>query len=145
MNKLRMLVAGLAATMIVLVGAQPAKAVPADCPLGYFCIWYGNDGLGTRYQFPYSQFLSGQNNGISFGSGLSNRGYSFYNRLGETSGVSRSVAIIDSAHCNPTPWFRKMVNAQFATTQGSDWGGRVSSIQLYSAVVAPGSGPYLPC
>jgi hypothetical protein len=116
---------------VVLFGMQaPARAEFADCPTEYFCIWTGINGTGSRYQWSKQTIINGTANGIRLGSGITNRGYSFYNRL---QGASWAVNIYDSGNCNRSPWYRTMQAGQGATAQGSDWGGRVSSIQLWNA------------
>ena len=107
--------------------AAPAQAAASDCPSGYFCIWTATNYSGSRYQYAYGTFVDSYHNGIRLGSGISNRGYSFYNRTGS------AVRIFDDGTFHLSPWARDMNNGQQATTQGSDWGGRVSSIQLQAA------------
>jgi hypothetical protein len=120
-----------AAVAVILGGiggsfvASPAQAAASDCPDGYFCIWTGAGYTGSRYQYSNSNFLAGTNNGIRLVSGITNRGYSFYDRVG------KAVYIIDGPACGSSTWNREMQNGQAAS--GGDWGGRVSSIQLWNA------------
>jgi len=108
--------------------ASPAQAAWADCPDNYFCIWTNVNATGGRYQYHRDTIQDGTNNGLRLGSGISNRGYSFYNRSHVW------IGIFDSNNCRKSPWWRGMDNNQYATAQGSDWGGRVSSIQLGNAI-----------
>jgi hypothetical protein len=129
MNKL-MAVIGVTAAMLTASAATPAYAAASDCPVDNFCIWTATNYSGSRFQYTKTTLVNGVNNGIRLTSGISNRGYSFYNHL---SGASWKVNIYDSGNCAQSPWFRTMTSGQQATAQGSDWGGRVSSIQLTNA------------
>lgn len=123
--------AALAVFAVILFGMQaPARAEFADCPEEYFCIWTSINGTGSRFQWSKRTIIDGTANGIRLGSGITNRGYSFYNRL---IGTNWAVNVYDSGNCNRSPWYRTLLGGQAATAQGSDWGGRVSSIQLSSA------------
>jgi hypothetical protein len=121
--------------------AAPAQAAWSDCPDYYFCIWTSTNATGARFQYHYNTFVDSYHNGIRLGSGVANRGFSFYNR------THVWVGIFDSNNCVKAPWWRTMNNNQYATTQGSDWGGRVSSVQLGNAIPAGGdtTDPSLPC
>jgi hypothetical protein len=123
------LVALAAALGIGLGVASPAQAAWADCPDHYFCLWTGINGnaTGTRYQWHYNTFVDSYHNGIRLPSGISNRGWSFYNRS------HAAVIIFDAVDCNTGSWNREMQNNQYASAPGSDWGGRVSSLQLWNA------------
>lgn len=116
--------------------AAPVQAAWVDCPDYYFCIWTSTNATGSRYQYHYNTFVGSYHNGIRLGSGITNRGYSFYNR------THSWVGIFDSVDCRKSPWWRTMDSAQYATAQGSDWGGRVSSVQLGNAIPVSGD---LPC
>src|ERR1051325_9963399 len=105
-------------------GQAPALAARTDCPSGYFCLWTSTNYSGSRYQWPQTTFNIAPNTGIAMGCGVSNRGYSFYNHL------TQLVYIYDDGHCHTSPWYRQMSAGQYATAQGSDWGGRVSSVGL---------------
>ncbi len=121
---------------VAAISPLPAQAAWTDCPDNYFCIWTGTNATGSRYQYHRETIQDGTNNGLRLGSGISNRGYSFYNRSHVW------IGIFDSNNCRKSPWWRAMDNNQYATAQGSDWGGRVSSIQLGNAI-PPSSD--LPC
>lgn len=127
--------AALAAFTMALSGAlavsSPAQAAFSDCPSNYVCIWAGTNATGSRFQWSKQTILNGTNNGIRLGSGITNRGYSFYNRL--TGGGNWAVYLFDSYNCVEQPWRRSLSQGQQATAQGSDWGGRVSSFQLWNA------------
>jgi hypothetical protein len=114
----------LAATLGVLTATTPAQAAANDCPLGSFCIWTSTNYSGSRYQYSRATIENHYRHGIELGSGVSNRGYSFFNRM------TVPINIYDSFDCEYSPWTRTMSAGQEATAQGSDWGGRVSSIQL---------------
>jgi hypothetical protein len=114
----------LAASIGLLVTAAPAQAALTDCPTGSFCIWTATNYGGSRYQYSKATLDAHYRHGIELGSGVSNRGYSFYNH------TTVSINIYDSADCSYSPWTRTMARGQYATAQGSDWGGRVSSIQI---------------
>ena len=116
--------------------AVPAQAAWSDCPDYYFCIWTNTNATGSRYQYHYNTFVNSYHNGIRLGSGVANRGYSFYNR------THYWVGIFDDGTCHKSPWWRIMTNNQYATAQGSDWGGRVSSVQLGNAIPVDSD---LPC
>jgi hypothetical protein len=115
--------------VIVGLGAVPAQAALSDCPSGYMCIWTSTNFTGSRFQYSYGTLVDSYHNGIRLTSGISNHGYSFYNKLG----TGLEINIYDSVNCAQSPWYRTMDQFQSATTQGSDWGGRVSSIQLTPA------------
>lgn len=121
------LVAMIAAMVGGLVVAAPARAAMGECTSGYFCIWTNTNYTGSRFQWSYGTLVDSYHNGIRLGSGITNRGYSFYNRTGDW------VTIFDSGTCALSPWYRDMYSGQFASATGSDWGGRVSSIQLTRA------------
>lgn len=128
-NKIKIFLMALAVALGLGVGvAAPAQAAWTDCPDYYFCIWTSTNATGSRYQYHYNTFVDSYHNGIRLGSGITNRGYSFYNR------THVWVGIFDSTNCNKSPWWRGMDNNQYATSQGSDWGGRVSSVQLGNAI-----------
>lgn len=134
MRKFMLLVAAIAVALGLGLAASPAQAAASDCPTNTFCLWTAINYGGSRYEYPRSAFLDGSSynpthNGIRLTSGVANHGYSFYNRLGS----SWPVNIYDDLNCSTADWYRTMVNGQMATAQGSDWGGRVSSIQLQSA------------
>ena len=110
--------------------SAPAQAAASDCPSGYFCIWTGTGYSGSRYQWSESTLIDSYHNGIRLGTGINNRGYSFYNHLTHT---NMKVMIFDNGTCADSGWYRTMVIGQMANASGSDWGGRVSSIQLWNA------------
>lgn len=119
------------AALLGLIGvASPAQAALLDCPNHYFCLWTGTGYTGARYQWSYAQIDATARNGFWLGSGVSNRGYSFYNRSGTT------MNIYDDPNCAYSPWTRTMANGQYANAAGSDWGGRVSSIQFETSAPA---------
>ena len=132
--KLRIRAALAALAMMLGLGgavavAAPAQAAWTDCPDHYFCLWTGINGnaTGTRYQWHYNTFVDSYHNGIRLESGISNRGWSFYNR------THAAVIIFDANNCSTASWHREMQNNQYASAPGSDWGGRVSSLQLWNA------------
>jgi hypothetical protein len=117
----------MAALGVGFTAASPAQAVMGECTSGSFCIWTNTNYTGSRYQYSYATLVDAYHNGIRLGSGITNRGYSFYNRTGDW------VAIYDASNCSTASWYRDMYSGQFASAEGSDWGGRVSSIQLTRA------------
>lgn len=127
----RRLIAAIAALVAGIVGSlvavAPAQAAPSDCPSGYMCIWTNINGTGARFQWSYGTIVDSYHNGVRLGSGITNRGLSFYNRTGS------AIRIYDDPTCHLSPWARDMSNGQYATAQGSDWGNRVSSFQLQAA------------
>jgi peptidase inhibitor family I36 len=106
------------------VAAAPAQAAVTDCPVGNFCIWTLTNYSGTRYTINYSDIYAGSNHGYRLGTFASNRGRSFYNH------TTASINIYDDGACGYSPWTRTMSSGQYATSQGSDWGDRVSSLQI---------------
>ena len=122
-------IAAVAATA-GLIAPSPGYALASDCPSDYFCVWINYDYLGGRWQASKTQFVNAYHNGIHLPTGFNNAGKSFYNHL---IGSSWQVNIYDSANCFQGPWYRTMQAGQKATAQGSDWGNRVSSVQLSSA------------
>lgn len=124
---LEALAAGVIATAVaagVLASAAPAHAAVTDCPTGNFCIWTLNNYTGTRYTINYSDIYAGTNHGYRLGVFASNKGRSFYNH------TTTSINIYDDGACGYNPWTRTMASGQYATSQGSDWGDRVSSLQI---------------
>ena len=123
-TKLKAALLTLAASVSLLSVAAPAQAALTDCPLGSFCLWTATNYSGSRFQYSKATFDAHYRHGIEFGSGVSNRGYSFYNH------TTVAINIYDSGDCSYSPWTRTMASGQYATAQGSDWGGRVSSAQI---------------
>lgn len=130
-NRILAAALGFAALIGGLSFASPAQAADpnAACPSGTFCIFTGQNYTGTRWTFTLDMFLDGYNNGIRLSSGINNKGESFVNRMQE----GYSIWMFDSGTCASYPWARKMTLGQAATSQGSDWGHRVSSVQLAPA------------
>lgn len=117
----------VAAVAVGLAPSSPALAALQDCSYGSFCMWTSTNYTGARFEWTKATIVAQK--GISMGSGVSNRGYSFFNRVDQT------VTIFDRNDCNygsSSGWKRNMVSGQYATAQGSDWGGRVSSVTLYT-------------
>lgn len=118
------------ATLAALVAgtaiATPAQAAVTDCALGNFCIWTGYGYTGTRYTYAKNSIDAGTNHGVRLGTLASNHGRSFYNH------TTVAINIYDNGACGYNPWTRTMTSGQFANAQGSDWGDRVSSIQIES-------------
>lgn len=119
-----------AAAVAGLMTPSPGYAVASDCPTDYFCVWINYDYLGGRWQASKTQFVNAYHNGIHLPTGFNNAGKSFYNHL---SGASWAVIIFDASNCSTGSWNREMQAGQKATAQGSDWGNRVSSVQLWNA------------
>lgn len=126
-TKLAAVLLTLAASVSLLSVAAPAQAALTDCPLGSFCLWTGTDYSGSRYSYTKATIDNHYRDGIELSSGISNRAYSFFNH------TSVAINIYDSVDCSYNPWTRTMSAGQYATAQGSDWGGRVSSIQFTSS------------
>ena len=118
------LVALVAAISASMAGAAPAQAALTDCPLGSFCWWTGQNYSGTRYTYNKSTIDAGTRHGIRLGTLASNQADSWYNH------TTVAINIYDNGACGYSPWTRTLSSGQYATSQGSDWGSRMSSFQI---------------
>jgi hypothetical protein len=126
-NKAKAALLAVAAAAGALTAPATAQAAVTDCPIGYFCIWVGTGYTSTRYQWNKSTIDAQANDGFTLPVGPNNRGNSFYNH------TTVAINIYDASHCAYSPWTRTMLSGQFANAAGSDWGNRVSSIQIESS------------
>lgn len=116
---------GLAAFVATLTTTpQQAQAKPGACSRGSFCIWTNINYSGSRFEYSLSKFHAGRNLGIRLSPAIANRGYSFANFTG------LNVRLYDASNCARQPWTQVMERGRIVSAQGTNWGGRVSSIQL---------------
>lgn len=118
------LFATLAVVMLGIVGslfvASPAQAAWSQCQATWFCLWTGRDAGGDFAAYTLSMIRN--DGGIDLPYTSDNASDSWFNRTGV------SITIYDNPDCYESGWFRSMANGQKASSQNSDWGGRVSSI-----------------
>lgn len=111
----------LVASIAMLVGtASPASAVWSQCDPNFFCLWDGNDASGPFHAYHLDVLRA--EGGVTLPSSINNKAQSFRNRTGV------DIVIFDNADCYMSGWYRYMSSGQQATSQGSDWGNRVSSV-----------------
>jgi hypothetical protein len=130
---MRKIWAALAAIILGTIGtlfvASPAAASWSQCYAGDFCLWTGQNASGSFYS--WSRNTIAAQDGVTLSSGINNVSDSWWNRTGG------NIDIFDNGDCGYGGWDRRMVNGQQATSQGSDWGSRVSSIAIPGDIYYP--------
>jgi hypothetical protein len=130
---MRKIIAALAAIGIGVGGAMlpitPAMATWTQCDPGEFCLWTGTNASGNFWAWSDASLRSQM--GVTLPSGINNVSDSWRNR------TPGGVDIFDNGDCGYGGWDRRMVSGQQATSGGSDWGSRVSSIARVGYISYP--------